>query len=195
MTREAQGARYSAQPPGNFRVIDEDEQVVLCDGQGQPLGLAGKLDAHRRGVLHLAISVFVFDSQGRMLLQRRQMTKYHSQGQWANACCSHPRDGETPLVCALRRLQEEMGFTCALTPLFTLLYRADVGAGLSEHEYVHAFAGRHDGPVQPDAAEVSEYRWLTTAQLQSEIARQPERFAPWLKIYLKERSRELSAPV
>lgn len=174
-------------------MIDENEKVILCDEAGRPAGMAGKLDAHRTGQLHLAVSVFVFDRQGRMLLQQRQAGKYHSAGQWANACCSHPRAGESSLECAKRRLQEEMGVSCALEPLFHLLYRADVGAGLTEHEFVHGYAGVFDGAAEPDPVEVSQWRWAELKDLQQDAQAQPHAYAPWLRIYLNERRDELAA--
>ena len=162
-----------------------EEQVVLVDEAGSPIGLAGKLDAHRTGQLHLAISVLVHDGAGRQLLQKRQFGKYHSQGQWSNACCSHPRPGETPLAAANRRLHEEMGFSCALSPLFVTTYRHDVGNGLVEHEYVHVFSGQHLGPVAPDPAEADGYQWLAFSDLLAETEANPQSYSPWLRIYLK----------
>lgn len=174
-------------------MIDRDERVVLANAEGVATGLADKLEAHRAGLLHLAISVFVFDGQGRVLLQKRQAGKYHSQGQWANACCSHPRDAEMPLACAQRRLVEEMGFSCALTPIFKTLYRADVGNGLCEHEFVHVFAGHHDGPVAPNPAEADGYQWMGLAALREAAKGAPQAFAPWLRIYLSQHFTELEA--
>lgn len=167
-----------------LRMMDAEEQVVLVDAVGGATGLADKLEAHRAGLLHLAVSVFVFDRQGRVLLQKRQASKYHSQGQWANACCSHPRDGETPLACAQRRLVEEMGFACVLSPVFSTLYRADVGNGLCEHEYVHVFAGHYDGPITPAPAEADGYQWMALTELRDAARASPQAFAPWLRIYL-----------
>ncbi len=165
-------------------MIDADEQVLLVGTDGVPTGLTGKLEAHRSGLLHLAISAFVFDGRGRTLLQLRQRGKYHSAGQRTNACCSHPRAGETPLACAERRLLEEMGFACPLTPVFQTVYEADVGSGLREHEFVHVFAGQYDGAVRPDRAEADGYQWMTLGELKSQVGATPEKFTPWLRIYL-----------
>ena len=98
---------------------DALEQVILVDMDDREIGRAGKLEAHRQGQLHRAVSICIVDGEGRMLLQRRAAVKYHSPGLWANACCSHPRPGEATLAAALRRLPEELGFSCALTPLAT----------------------------------------------------------------------------
>src|SRR3972149_2428433 len=100
------------------------DEVVLVDERDAPTGTADKLAAHRSGALHRALSVFVFDGSGRLLLQRRAADKYPSGGLWANTCCSHPRPGEDVTVAAHRRLREEMGFDCELSPAGSFVYPA-----------------------------------------------------------------------
>lgn len=147
-----------------------------------------KLEVHRRGLRHKAVSVFVM--RGReVLLQRRALAKYHTPGLWANTCCTHPRWGEDPLQCAARRLREELGITgLALQRSGGIEYRADVGAGLIEHEVVEVFSA--PAPVslaiRPDPGEVMEARWVNLDTLAAEVATTPERFTPWLRIYLAE---------
>lgn len=138
-----------------------------------------KMEAHLRGVLHRAVSVFVFDSAGRMLLQRRAAAKYHSGGLWSNSCCSHPRPGERTADAAIRRLQEELGFRCPLEHAFSFVYRADVGGGLIEHEFDHVFLGRFDGEPVPDPAEVEGWRWTDPAEVAAEMEAHPDRFTYW----------------
>ena len=94
------------------------DQLILVDEQDNPVGTCEKMEAHRQGLLHRAFSVFIFDAQGRMLLQQRALSKYHSGGLWTNACCSHPFPGEDNLTAAQRRLQEEMGVTTSLNKAF-----------------------------------------------------------------------------
>jgi isopentenyl-diphosphate delta-isomerase len=156
------------------------EHVVLVDQQDREIGTEEKLAAHRRGVLHRAFSVFVFDGKGRLLLQRRAAGKYHSAGLWSNTCCGHPRPGEPTDRAARRRLLEEMGFDCPLTPVFSFIYRADLGAGLSEHELDHVFIGRHAGAVRPDPSEVSEWRAVPMGELLDDLAQNPARYSVWL---------------
>ncbi len=115
------------------------EEVILVDGQDQETGVAGKMEAHEKGWLHRAFSVFVFNSQGEMLLQQRALEKYHSGGLLTNTCCSHPRPGEDNKVAAERRLQEEMGFSVSLEKVFDFLYKADFDNGLTEYEFDHVF--------------------------------------------------------
>ena len=149
-----------------------------------------KLATHRRGLRHLAVSVFVMRG-AEVLIQRRALGKYHTPGLWANSCCTHPAWDEPAEVCAVRRLEEELGITgLPLAHRGEVEYRADVGGGLIEHEVVQVFAGEAgpDTVVSPDPAEVMETRWITRADLQAEIARTPERFTPWLRIYLERHS-------
>jgi isopentenyl-diphosphate delta-isomerase len=148
-----------------------------------------KLEAHRRGLRHPAISVFVFDERGRTLIQKRAAGKYHTPGLWANACCTHPHWGEDMLHCAERRVHEELGLELALEPRGEIEYWADVGGGLFEHEVVRLFVveGRAEDLVpRPDPAEVEETRWVSLEALRREIAETPAAFTPWLRIYLEE---------
>lgn len=168
-------------------MTDTSGMLVLVDENDAETGTMEKLEAHRQGALHRAISVFVFDEDGRVLLQKRHRHKYHSKSQWANACCSHPLPGELPFAAARRRLQEEMGFDCSLRFLFRIIYKHDVGEGLTEHELVHVFAGRYDGPVRPDPEEAEGYQWMTLDDLIAWTSQQPQAIAPWLRIYLSER--------
>jgi isopentenyl-diphosphate delta-isomerase type 1 len=175
-------------------VIDERERVVLVDEQGRELGAMDKLAAHREGRLHRAISVFVFDLEDRLILQRRAAGKYHSGGQWANTCCSHPRPGEDGLAAAHRRLAEELGFDCPLAHRTDILYQVDVGAGLVEHELVEAYVGRWAGPIHPDPNEASDWRAIAPDRLAEEIEAEPEAFAPWLRIYVRAHAEALFGP-
>jgi isopentenyl-diphosphate delta-isomerase len=154
--------------------------VILVDRSDRALGSAPKLEAHERGELHRAFSVFVLNARGELLLQRRAGDKYHSGGLWSNTCCGHPRPGEETASAAARRLREEMGFGCELRHLGRFTYRAELGDGLVEHEVDHVFAGRHDGDPRPDPREVEAWRWVSPEALREEIQRDAGRFTPWL---------------
>lgn len=162
------------------------ERVILVDARDTPIGTADKLEAHRSGRLHRAFSVFVFNDRDELLLQRRADHKYHSGGLWSNTCCSHPRPGEETESAARRRLGEEMGFSCPLEPVSAMVYRADVGSGLVEHEYDHLLIGRWNGTPRPDPGEVSEWRWIAVRALLDEVVRQPRRFTYWFRVALLE---------
>lgn len=163
------------------------ELIVLVDKQGRdvktPEGsvcTVDKYDAHRRGLLHRAVSVFLFDGD-RLLLQKRAADKYHSGGLWTNTCCTHPRLGEIPLATATRRLREEMGITCDLTEIFQFSYFVQFAPDLYEHEYDHVFVGRWQGVPDPDPEEAEDWRWIDYRDLQDEIGRDPESFTYWLR--------------
>jgi isopentenyl-diphosphate delta-isomerase len=168
----------------NLGATDNDT-ILLVDDADVLLGTAPKLDAHRRGLKHRAVSALVRNSQGMMLLQRRAAGKYHSAGLWANACCSHPRPDESNDNAVSRRLTEEMGVTCELKALFIAHYRAAVSNDLIEDEVVHVFGGTHDGAVAPDASEVSEWKWMPYAELMADQAAHPEHYAVWFRHYLR----------
>lgn len=159
-----------------------NDEVVLVDENDAPTGTMEKLEAHRRGLLHRAFSVFVLDGGGRVLMQQRALSKYHSGGLWTNSCCSHPRPGEAVQAAAERRLQEELGVRSPLVHRFHFTYRADVGNGLVEHEFDHVFLGRHDGDVHFSPAEVMAVRWMPPAAISTELAAAPERFTAWFRI-------------
>lgn len=158
------------------------DYVILIDSNDREVGTAEKLEAHRLGLLHRAISVFVFNRKGELLLQRRHPDKYHSGGQWSNTCCSHPRPGEDTAAAASRRLHEEMGVACDLEYAFGFTYRVQFEPDLFEHEHDHVFTGRYDGPVNPNPAEVSDIRWVSEADLRREIETDPERFTYWFRL-------------
>jgi isopentenyl-diphosphate delta-isomerase len=172
-------------------MIDALEKVILVDENDRPLGQAPKLEAHERGDLHRAFSVLVHDDSGSMLLQKRHPGKYHSGGLWTNACCGHPRPGEATIDAASRRLQEEMGIDCKLVPMHSLIYRADVGNGLVEHEFVHIFSGVWHGPITADPREAEDHAWRTLADLQLDIAEHPQRFTAWFRLYIEQSVAEL----
>jgi isopentenyl-diphosphate delta-isomerase len=170
--------------PGRPGATDNDA-VILVDVADAPLGTAPKLDAHRRGLRHRAVSALVRNSDGLMLLQRRAAGKYHSAGLWTNACCSHPRPEENIGAAVRRRLMEEMGVDCALEALFITHYRAAVSNDLIEDEVVHVFGGTHDGPVAPDAGEVGEWKWTSLADLIADQQAHPERYTIWFLYYMR----------
>lgn len=153
------------------------------DGELTPLD---KLEVHRRGLRHPAISVFVLRGP-LVLIQRRALGKYHTPGLWANACCTHPAWGEAPEACATRRLGEELGISgLGMVARDVIEYRADVGGGMIEHERVHLFTAEapEELAIRPDPSEVMDWRWVSYAALRAEIAASPETFTPWLRIYL-----------
>jgi isopentenyl-diphosphate delta-isomerase len=165
-----------------------DDMLVLVDGLDRPLGVASKLEAHQRGLLHRAFSVVLVreGAQGlELLLASRAEGKYHSEGLWANSCCSHPRAGEELLEAAERRVGEELGCgVCDLCEVGSFVYRAVFSSGLSEHEYDHVLLGRPVGEPEPDPAEVGGLRWERLDDVAHELAEHPEHFAAWAPMVL-----------
>lgn len=163
-----------------------DSIPAWVDGELVPMD---KLAVHLKGVRHKAVSVFVLDDGARVLIQRRALGKYHTPGLWANTCCTHPHWDEDPRDCAIRRLREELGIE-GLDPVAAdqVEYRADVGGGMVEHEVVDIFIAHApaDLALRPNPDEVMETRWLTLDALAAEVAAEPARFTPWLRIYLAE---------
>jgi isopentenyl-diphosphate delta-isomerase len=164
--------------------MDIEEYVILVDDTDQQTGTAEKLDAHRSGALHRAFSIVVWNSDGRMLLQQRALSKYHSAGLWTNTCCGHPRPDEDVAAAAARRLVEEMGLHCPLTPLGTIRYRAEFSNGLIEHEIVHVYRGLHDGAVTPNPDEANAYAWRTLEEVREDVAAAPEDYSVWFRQYV-----------
>jgi len=188
--------RSATAPLGWERGRTGDEASVIPgiaeDGSLFPIG---KLDAHRRGQKHLAISVFLFAGD-KLLIQRRAFGKYHSGGLWANTCCSHPNWQESPSDCARRRLFEELGVAAALTPCAVIDYYADVGKGMVENERVHIFQGEVEAPFAVSGFnrdEVQDTAWVAEPDLRQQAIREPGRFTPWIRIYL-DRWSELLLP-
>jgi isopentenyl-diphosphate delta-isomerase len=140
---------------------------------------AGKFEAHRRRLLHRAVSVFVF-SNDNLLLQKRSTQKYHSPSSWSNTACTHPRPGELPAEAASRRLFEEMGVECLLSEAMTIHYDLDVGSSFFENEYDHIFIGYWSGEPSPDGREVSDWRWAPVKTLEEDMAQNPKSYTPWL---------------
>jgi isopentenyl-diphosphate delta-isomerase len=163
----------------------DNDAIVLVDSADVQIGTAAKLDAHRRGLKHRAVSALVRNSEGKMLLHRRAAGKYHSAGLWTNACCSHPRPEESIGQAVSRRLQEEMGVDCELTPQFVAHYRAAVSNDLVEDEVVHVFGGTFDGTVAPDPNEVSDWKWIPFDELLADQAAHPEHYSVWFRHYLR----------
>jgi isopentenyl-diphosphate Delta-isomerase len=166
--------------------IQPVDQVILVDVNDVQVGVEDKLRAHREGKLHRAFSVFVVNAHGEMLLQRRALDKYHSGGLWSNTCCSHPRPGETTAAAAHRRLREEMGFDCTLSPLYRFVYRAELDGGMIEHECDTVLIGVHNDDPAPDPVEVSDWRWISPVDLAQELAEHPDRFTFWFRLAFAE---------
>ncbi len=158
------------------------EQVILVDENDQQIGLMEKMAAHEQALLHRAFSVFIFNTEGKMLLQQRALTKYHSGGLWTNACCSHPRSNENVIDAATRRLHEEMGFVTPIQAAFQFTYKAVFDNGLTEHEFDHVFTGTYDGEININPDEVENYAYGLIEDIELDIQQNPSIYTEWFKI-------------
>ena len=158
------------------------QEVVLVNEQDEPLGTMEKIEAHEKALLHRAFSVFIFNSKGEMLLQQRALSKYHSPGLWTNACCSHPFPGEPVQQAAVRRLNEELGFTIPLQKAFHFTYRAEFDNGLTEHEFDHVFTGVYNGGFHLNEEEVQAIEFKTSEDIETELQTLPQQYTEWFKI-------------
>lgn len=161
------------------------EFVVLVDEQDKEVGVMEKLEAHQKGVLHRAFSVFLFNDEGKMLLQRRALNKYHSAGLWTNACCSHPRPDEKTLDAANRRLMEEMGLTAELALKTSFIYKTKFDNDLTEHELDYIFVGKCNDEPKINREEVHEFNWLNVNSIHTAIEKHPDDFTSWFKIAME----------
>jgi len=160
------------------------EEVILVNTADEEIGTMEKMQAHEKALLHRAFSVFVFNHKGEMLIHRRALEKYHSGGLWTNACCSHPRKGETSEEAAHRRLMEEMGFDCPVTERFSFIYKAELDQGLTEYEFDHVFFGSFDGTPRVNPEEVCDWKYISNQDLKQDIKLHPDNYTEWFKIAL-----------
>jgi isopentenyl-diphosphate delta-isomerase len=162
----------------------QEQLLVLVNEHDEPIGLMEKMEVHQKALLHRAFSVFLFNSKGEMLLQRRALEKYHSGGLWTNTCCSHPYPDETPAQAATRRMREELGFETSVDPAFSFIYKAALDNELTEYEFDHVLIGEYDGHVFSNKDEVADYCYTSMDELRRNIADHPDNYTEWFKIAL-----------
>jgi isopentenyl-diphosphate delta-isomerase len=158
-----------------------ENQIILVDSNDIQIGIMEKMEAHRKALLHRAISVFIFNTKGEWLLQRRAITKYHSGGLWTNTCCSHPFPGEANIDSANRRLMEEMGLKSSLKELFSFIYKEELDNDLTEHELDHVFYGISDELPKINPEEVMEWKYVSYYSLYQDIIKNPDHYTFWFK--------------
>ena len=159
-----------------------EDKVILVDKNDNQVGLMPKLEAHEKGVLHRAFSIFIFNSKYELLLQKRASSKYHSGGLWTNTCCSHPREGEDTLDAANRRLYEEMGIKTSLRKVYDFIYKAELDNQLTEHEFDHVFYGVCDNDPILNKDEAEDFKWVDMETLNNDIIKNENNYTVWFKI-------------
>ena len=160
----------------------QEEQVILVNEKDEQIGLMPKQEAHEKGVLHRAFSVFIFNDNGELMLQQRALHKYHSPGLWTNTCCSHQRDGETTLEAGKRRLEEEMGFSTDLKVTTTFIYKSPFDNGLTEHELDHILVGTYNEVPNINLDEVASWKWMPLEKVKEDVINSPDQYTAWFKI-------------
>ncbi len=161
------------------------EQVVLVNEQDVEIGTMEKMEAHRKGILHRAFSVLLFNSKGEMLIQKRAKKKYHSAGLWTNTCCSHPYPQEAIQAAAKRRLKEELGIDFQPEFAYKFIYKAPLNEGLTEHELDHVFIGTYNGIPLANKDEIETWKFIDMTSLRDEVESNPENYTPWFRLILK----------
>ena len=159
-----------------------EQQVILVTEKDETIGVMPKMEVHEKGLLHRAFSIFIFDTNGRMLLQQRAAGKYHGALLWTNACCSHPHPDEEVQDAATRRLGEELGFSTPLKKIFAFVYKAKVENGLIEHEFDHVFVGEYEGDIKMNEHEVNSFAYLSMQEIKTMLVDHPQKFTTWFKI-------------
>jgi len=159
-----------------------EQQVILVNEKDEVKGTAGKMEVHRKGLLHRAFSVFVFNKRGEMLLQQRAMNKYHSGGLWTNACCSHPEPEEETKRGAMRRLKEELGFETPVEKIFDFVYKATFDNGLTEHEFDHVFSGEYEGKLNVNPDEVNDFCYKEISEIKDTMQTHPQKYTAWFHL-------------
>ncbi len=164
------------------------EIINLVNTEGEIIGSIEKLEAHEKGLLHEAFSIFIFNKNKELLLQRRALTKYHSGGLWTNTCCSHPRKGEDLDMAIHRRMIEEMGFDISsLRKVYSFIYNVALDKGLIEHEYDHVLVGDYINEIiKPNPEEVCDYKWVSIEWLKKNSETNPQNYTEWIKIIIKD---------
>lgn len=162
----------------------EADVLILVDAADREVGYLGKAACHDgSGVLHRAFSVLIFNEAGELLLQQRAPSKRLWPLYWSNSCCSHPRRSETLEAATKRRLQEELGMSCALQFLFKFQYQAQFDEAGAEQELCSVYIGRCNGPITSDPEEIRAWRWISPEALHSELAAHgSEKFTPWFRM-------------
>lgn len=159
-----------------------EDKVILVNTKNEVLGTMPKLEAHEKGVLHRAFSVFIFNDNGELMLQQRAASKYHSPLLWTNTCCSHQRIDEENVIAGKRRLREEMGFETELNELFSFIYKAPFDNGLTEHELDFVLTGHYNENPKINIEEVEHWKWISLDVLLQDIKKNPSDYTVWFKI-------------
>ncbi|MBX9136174.1 MULTISPECIES: isopentenyl-diphosphate Delta-isomerase [unclassified Clostridium] len=168
------------------------KEIIICvDKNDNEVGHIEKMDAHIKGLLHRALSIFIFNEKNELLLQKRYSGKYHSPGLWTNTCCTHPNKDESTDDAAIRRLQEEMGFSCDLKEVFSFMYYIKFDNDLIEHEFDHVYFGRYSNEISINPLEVEDYKWISLDNIKVDLKTNPDNYTFWFKYIIENHIKEI----
>lgn len=168
------------------------KEIIICvDKNDNEVGHVEKMEAHIKGLLHRALSIFVFNEKNELLLQKRYSGKYHSPGLWTNTCCTHPNKNESTDDAAIRRLQEEMGFSCELKEVFSFMYYIKFDNNLIEHEFDHVYFGRYSNEISINPLEVEGYKWISLDNIKIDLKNNPDNYTFWFKYIIENHIKEI----
>ena len=168
------------------------KEIIICvDKNDNEVGHIEKMDAHIKGLLHRALSIFIFNEKNELLLQKRYSGKYHSPGLWTNTCCTHPNKDERTDDAAIRRLQEEMGFSCDLKEVFSFMYYIKFDNDLIEHEFDHVYFGRYSNEISINPLEVEDYKWISLDNIKVDLKTNPDNYTFWFKYIIENHIKEI----
>ena len=168
------------------------KEIIICvDKNDNEVGHIEKMDAHIKGLLHRALSIFIFNEKNELLLQKRYSGKYHSPGLWTNTCCTHPNKDERTDDAAIRRLQEEMGFYCDLKEVFSFMYYIKFDNDLIEHEFDHVYFGRYSNEISINPLEVEDYKWISLDNIKVDLKTNPDNYTFWFKYIIENHIKEI----
>lgn len=165
--------------------------VILVNEFDDEIGVMEKLEAHQKGLLHRAFSVFIFNDKNEMLLQKRALNKYHSGGLWTNTCCSHPSENESILDAGVRRLKEEMNYEADLHTSFSFIYKVALDNDLTEHELDHVLLGRSNENPVLNRDEASNYKWISIEDVLTDLKENKNNYTYWFNLIMSQYSNEL----
>ena len=168
------------------------KEIIICvDKNDNEVGHIEKMDAHIKGLLHRALSIFIFNEKNELLLQKRYSGKYHSPGLWTNTCCTHPNKDDRTDDAAIRRLQEEMGFSCDLKEVFSFMYYIKFDNDLIEHEFDHVYFGRYSNEISINPLEVEDYKWISLDNIKVDLKTNPDNYTFWFKYIIENHIKEI----
>ncbi len=150
-----------------------EELFDVVDALDEVIETLPRSEVHRRKLLHRAVHVFVFRSDGAMLIHKRSPTKEEFPSVWTSSCSGHVSAGETYDDTAPREMFEELGIEAAVTSV-----RKFDACPETSHEFTMLYTANSDDSILPDAQEMTDIRWMRPTEIEEWTQRAPEDFSP-----------------